>query len=348
VRLHRTIRQGLFAGALLLGVPSAAFAEDPKAPPADPGAGAAAADEQAARFLNEGNKAFKEGRFAEAERAYRQAFALKKVYDIAGNLAMSEFAQNKTREAAEHLAFALRLFPITGEPAVREQMQKTFDQCKGAVASIHTTIAPKGAQVFVDGKPAGEAPLADDVFVDVGPHTVEAKLDGYEDGKQDVRADKGAAATVTLTLKALPPKVVVRKEKEQVFVAAPKRSVVPTIVIGGAALVAAGVGGALLGISGSKASSALDITDKLRGSNRRCTTTSADPDCVSLFDGLKSADSLHNAGVGVFIGAGVLAAAAVTYLLLPAPAARKASALSVTATPIAGAGQGGLLLSGAF
>src|SRR4051794_35821512 len=64
-------------------------------------------------YLATGNKAFKAGKFAEAEAAYAQAFALKKVHDIAGNLAMAEFAQGKTRAAAEHLAIALRLFPVT-------------------------------------------------------------------------------------------------------------------------------------------------------------------------------------------------------------------------------------------
>src|SRR5438093_3313226 len=78
------------------------------------------------KYLAAGNKAFKAGKFAEAEEAYAQALALKKVHDIAGNLAMAEFAQGKMRAAAEHLAFALRLFPVTGEPAARDQMQKTF------------------------------------------------------------------------------------------------------------------------------------------------------------------------------------------------------------------------------
>src|SRR5689334_13313846 len=92
--------------------------------------------EKTRKYLAAGNKAFKAGKFADAEEAYAQAFALKKVHDIAGNLAMAEFAQGKMRPAAEHLAYALRLFPVTGEPAARDQMQKTFDQCKGSVGTV--------------------------------------------------------------------------------------------------------------------------------------------------------------------------------------------------------------------
>ncbi len=77
-----------------------------------------------------GNRAFKEGRFDAAEKAYEAAFALEKGYDIAGNLGAAELAQGKHREAAQHLAFTLRLFPITGDPALRERMKKAFEQCR--------------------------------------------------------------------------------------------------------------------------------------------------------------------------------------------------------------------------
>ncbi len=149
VKLHRSIGPALLLAAAL-SAPSAAGAADPKGS-FGAKAGAAAAtppppptgtvDERASKWLSMGNKAFKEGKFAEAEKAYHEAFVLKQVYDIAGNLAMAEFAQSKHRDAAEHLALAIRLFPVTGEPATREQMQKTFDQCKGKVGAVKVVVS---------------------------------------------------------------------------------------------------------------------------------------------------------------------------------------------------------------
>ena len=131
--------------SILASSPGVAWAGPPetaKPPPAtgdgpagDPPAGASA-DEQAAHWLAAGNKAFKEGRFAEAERAYRQAFAVKKGFDIAGNLGAAELAEGKLRECAQHLAFTLRNFPLTGEPALREQMNRAYQQCRRGAGAV--------------------------------------------------------------------------------------------------------------------------------------------------------------------------------------------------------------------
>lgn len=337
--------------------PGAAWAADGKAASpaktAPPAAAAPAAptgtdDARAAKWLSEGNKAFKDGKFAEAEKAYREAFALKPVYDIAGNLAMSEFAQSKHRDAAQHLALAIRLFPVTGEPATKEQMQKTFDQCKGHVGTVKVEIATvRGAQVSVDGKVFGEAPLADDVFLEPGKHTISVTAKGYKDASKSVDVVKGAASVVKLDLVLLPPEVVVKNGPDTP--PPPPRSKKPAIALGAVAVIAAGVGGAMLGISGGKASDAREQAAALKGT--RCVAppgTNTNAACTTLVDTANSADGLHNAGIGLFIGAGVAGVAAVTYLLLPPKAAKKASSTGVRATPLVSTDGAALLVSGSF
>lgn len=49
-----------------------------------------------------------------------------------------------------------------------------------------------------------------------------------------------------------------------------------------------------------------------------------------------------------FVGAGALAAGALTYLLWPAPEAKQAGSAVWRAAPVASAGHGGLVLSGTF
>jgi hypothetical protein len=124
---------------------------------------------------------------------------------------------------------------------------------------------------------------------------------------------------------------------------------VPAIVLGGVAVIAAGVGGALLGVAGGKASDARDQATALKGV--RCTPppgTNTNAGCTTLVDTANSADSLHNAGIGLFIGAGVAGVAAVTYLLLPPRAAKKASSTGVRATPLVGPDGAALMVSGSF
>jgi hypothetical protein len=356
----------MLVAAALAATPGAARAADTKtAPPpaktttgptpakqAAPAATAAAPsgtdDERAAKWLSEGNKAFKDGKFAEAEKAYKEAFALKPVYDIAGNLAMSEFAQSKHRDAAEHLALAIRLFPVTGEPATREQMQKTFDQCKGHVGSVKVEIATvRGAQVSVDGKVFGEAPLADDLFLDPGHHTISVTAKGYKDASKSVDVQKGIASVVKLDLVLLPPEVVVKNGPEAPP-PPPPRSKKPAIALGVVAAVALGVGGALLGVGSGKKGDASTLHDQILGDKDACVPSAGNFDaarCPTLKSQLDSAYTLQNVGGVTMVIGGAAAIAAVTYLLLPAPR-HKESPLKVA--PVAGREQSGFVVSGSF
>lgn len=345
MKIHRSLGPALLVVAAFASTSGAAWAADTK-PAVDAKAAPAkgSTDEQAAKWLAQGNLAFQDGKFTEAEKAYREAFALKPVYDIAGNLAMSEFAQSKHRDAAEHLALAIRLFPLTGDPATRDKMQKTFDQCKGHVGTVKVNVATvRGAQVSVDGKVFGEAPLADDLFLDPGTHTISVTAKGYKDALKSVNVQKGVSSIVKLDLVLLPPDAVVRNGPDQ------PRSKMPAIALGGVAIVAAVVGGALLGVAGGKASDANDQAAKLKGA--RCVAppgTNTNAACTTLVNTASSADTLHNAGIGMFIGAGVAGVAAVTYLLLPPRAAKKASSTGVRATPLVGPEGAALLVSGSF
>jgi hypothetical protein len=359
VKLDRSLGSALFVVAALALTPGAAWAADgkasstkaaaPPAPAAAPAAPAGTDDARAAKWLSEGNKAFKDGKFAEAEKAYKEAFALKPVYDIAGNLAMSEFAQSKHRDAAQHLALAIRLFPVTGEPATKEQMQKTFDQCKGHVGTVKVEIATvRGAQVSVDGTVAGEAPLADDLFLEPGKHTISVTAKGYKDASKSVDVQKGVASMVKLELVLLPPEVVVKNGSDTP--PPPPRSKKPAIALGAVAVVALGVGGALLGVGAGKKGDAGTLHDQILGDKNGCVPGSGNLDkrCGDLKSQLDSAYMLQNVGGATMAIGGAAAIAAVTYLLWPAPKAKKDQALPLAVTPVTGREQSGFLITGSF
>ena len=341
--------------------PRLASAAPPDAPPGTPSGPAASADEQAAQLMSAGNRAFKEGRFAAAEEAYEAAFALKKGYDIAGNLGAAELAQGKHREAAQHLAFTLRLFPITGDPALREQMKKAFEQCQKEVGALRVKVAPAGAAVRVDGapvtaedaskvasapaSPAGEAPRVDEIFVDPGEHLVEAALDGYTGAPQRVSVAKGASVEVTIALTPLPPPAPPPPPP-----APPKRSLVPGFVLAGVSGAAIIGGAAFLGVSASKRNDAEAAGAVIMMAHKSCIPGASNYDtvrCPPLLDTLHADDTFHDVAVGVFVGAGVAGASAIAYSLW-AQARPRPSGHDVRVTPVLGSEARGVIVSGAF
>jgi hypothetical protein len=323
VRPHRFAWFGAAALATCFAVSTAARAEDP--PPGQAGASAPDADAQAAKWLKVGNAAFKAGDFAGAEKAYREAFAVKRGYDIAGNLGTAELAQGKLREAAQHLAFTLRLFPITGEPGVREQMQKAYDQCRQSVSAVRVKLDVKGAQVLVDGAPVGEAPLL---------------------------VEKGAEGEVTLVLTAIPHAVttVVRE------VQARRRSLAPGLALAGVAVVGVGAGVAFLSVSSAKKSDAENTRANLLHAHESCVTGAANfagqTSCGNVASSFKADDTFHDAAVGAFVVGAAAAVGTALYFLWPvkrtAPAAQT-GLREIRVTPVvAGSKDGGLLVSGSF
>ena len=303
------------------------------------------ADEEAAHWLAAGNKAFKEGKFAEAERAYREAFAVKKGYDISGNLGAAESKQGKLRECAEHLAYTLRSFPITGEPGLREQISRAYEQCRRGAGAVRVDLEVRGATVLVDGVPAGEAPLLDEVFVEPGEHVFEARLDGYTGAPRRVAVERGGAVSVTLPLTPVPPpsKVVVQ------VVPARRRSVIPGLGLAALAVVGLGGGAAFLGASAGKRSDAGALSTQIFARGGSCVpgaSNDAAGRCPTLHGALRADDAFHDVAVSAFVVGGAAAAATAAYFLWPRRAPTSGPELRVI--PAVGAGQGAVVFSGSF
>lgn len=303
--------------------------------------------EGAATLLQRGNEAFKEGRFPEAEQAYREALAQRRGYDIAGNLGVVLLAQGKHREAASHLAFTLRLFPITGDPAVRARMERAFARCREAVGAVRVSVPVSGAVVWVDGAPAGESPLADEVFVDPGSHEIEARLEGYAGRAERVTVEKGALVSLSLSLTPVVKETV---RLVRVPVRDKPRSRLPAALLGAAGVVGVGVGGALWALSAGRRGEAESLRAGMLRDGASCVKGADNHDerrCPELARALRADDTFHDAAVGAFIVGGAALGAAAAYLFWPA---RRADSVApaVRVSPTLGAAGGVVLVSGGF
>lgn len=251
-----------------------------------------------AELYKQANALYDAQKLTEAEALYREAWALKRPYDVACNLGALELDLGNAREAAEYLAHALRSFPARGEASVYDRIKARFALARAKVGGVRVRVNVAGAFVTVDGRALGQEPVDGEVFVNPGVVAIRATAPGFEPAQRSVTVQKGSSAVVTLTLTT------------------PQRSLTPGIVLGAGAGVAVVAGAALL------AQRAAEPSDASR------------------------AGTFTNAGVGLLLGAGALAAATVAYFVWPAATPTRSNALGVV--PTVSASSAGVLFSGSF
>ncbi len=324
----------LFSLALcgLLGSPAVALAGDVPAAEKQ-------RSERAAELYKQANKLYDDQKLGQAESLYRQAWEIQKTYAIASNLGALELDLGKAAAAADLLRYALAHFPPKGKPETRAALEARMEKAKKLAGTLRVKVGSPGAEVFVDGKSAGTAPLADDVFVEPGSHTVVARLRDRADAKQVVQSTAGSVKEVTLTLAAAPTKPVVAEP--------PAKLPLPGIVMAVTGVVGLGIGGAFVGLAGANRADALRQHDKLTAAGVTCPAGSAE--CNALHGMTSRADTFGNTGIGLLIGSGALAAAGAAYILWPStqPSAKKKDT-AIHATFGASPAGGGVTLVGAF
>lgn len=352
--MERVMKRGCWVtgcSALLVvwaGFGGAVFAQGLGAPPKAQGAAKAEAAplmDPAEEHFRKGNALYKEGKWAEAEGEYEKALSLRKTHDVAANLGHAELRQGKWTEAAEHLAFSVRSWPMTGNAEKRAFAQKGLEEARGKVGALEVRVSAAGAEVMVDGKRVGLSPLEVEVFVEPGAHGVEAKLAGHEDAREAVEVGAGASKVVELSLKR-------KAEAGPVGPVEPpvkKRSLVPAVVLGGVAVAGAGAAiGMFVGVNG-KVVDARDTAQQIRAEGGTCKEGAQVHSRCELLESDKSTGrTLAGFVVGSTVVGGLAAASAIVYLAWPAPSgsAKNASA-RVGFGPVIGSG-GRVVISGSF
>lgn len=300
-----------------------------------------AAMDKADELYRQGNEAYKQNKLKDAYGFYRDAWNLKKSYDIAGNLGAVELAINMPRDAAEHLLHSLRQFPANGKPEARDKTRQRLEEALKQIGTVFIKVSVDGADVLIDGRSIGKAPLEQEVFVEPGGRKVEAKIDGYEPASQTLQVGKGTTHQVSLKLKktAPPPPVAVTPTRPS--------WTVPVIVVG-ASLAAAsfGTGIGLFVASGAKGSEADEKLAELKRTHGAIPCPAA-PGCSEVKDLRADHDTFHNVAIGTFVLGGVFAAATVSSVFLLGPKRSKTEP-EVRVAPAVGPTSRGLFVTGSF
>ena len=339
------------------------------AQPAPQATGAAAVDDvrKADELFHEANRLVKAKQWAEAEVKFQAAWALNPTYDVALNLGQTQYRLGKSRDAAEHLAFAVRNWPLVGKREPREVAEQRVNELRQVLTVLTIRVNEPGATILVDGRMVGRAPLDLEVFVDPGSRTIEAKLAGHEDAKQIVTASKGAALAVMLKLTvpgavaSAAPTVAPTASASAVLPPVPSGSTTPIVPVGAGGpskpvLITGGVVTGLAVVAGvvftvlanGKATDAQTQLSSLVQSNgsAACTGTQVPTGCSELHNMDHAKDTFANAALWSFVGGGAVGAATLIFAIAAAPAGPPKAGVRVA--PIVTAQGGGVMVGGSW
>jgi hypothetical protein len=259
---------------------------------------------KARQLYAEGVKAYQLARWEEARASFLAAWALAKHYTIAGNLADCEMRLGLYRDAAEHLAYYVREVAKDGSstPDERKDGQRHYDEARAKVASVVVRVNVPAADLYVDGKSIGKSPLVSPLFLDAGPHELEARSEGYLSAKTTVDAKVGTSRDIALELKrayVVPPVLPPSGGPSPVWIA-----VSGALAVGG---LGAGIG--FTAAANGKSSDAETIGAKLPGRSF-CTgkpLAAFTSDCSTLKATLSQQSTMSNAALVSFAAGGAFA-----------------------------------------
>jgi tetratricopeptide (TPR) repeat protein len=339
-------------GCIIILATLLAFEREAASQPILPGEEAA---KLADAYFLRGKALLKEGNVKEAYKQYKAAWDLKKSYDIAANLGNVEYELGMPRDAAEHLSFSVRNAAVTVTQDRLDKIKKLLDQSKMLVGAVAVQVNLVGADILVDGELVGRSPLSDELYVDPGPRTIEARLPGHEPAKQTVDCARASLQTISLTLKpievlpdtgdARPPGTGAPTPGGKV----PQRSVIPVRIGIGVAAAGAALGLTSVIISSVRSADADSLHAELAGeppNTSACNQGMLQGSCDKLKSAYVDAGSFRNLAIISFATAGVAALATLTYVLIPERA--PASTGQVRASFHVGPAGGGLMFHGRF
>lgn len=195
---------GRFCVIVALLMFSAVVIRSTPAQAAEPAASARAPDPTAAEHLRRATRARLGKRWAEAADAYRIAYEIEPRPEIAGELGVCLVHLGRHREAAEMLLVSLE------DPAVlpeeqRRRFAKAQQQAEREVAAVAISANPATAEILIDGRSLGPPLGTYLIYLDPGPHTLQARLAGYEDAVAHLDAKSGTTERISLPLRERRP-----------------------------------------------------------------------------------------------------------------------------------------------
>jgi tetratricopeptide (TPR) repeat protein len=161
---------------------------------------AAGARQEAQSLLARGNEAARQGSYLEALDLFRKAYAAFPSPKIHFNLAETCHELGRLVEAFDHYEAFVRDVGREEMPEQWARARERINKLQGETATVQLQANVVGAQVNVDGRPAGETPLTRPLRLLPGPHTIVVTRAGYERQVVELTLVGGGAASPRVKL----------------------------------------------------------------------------------------------------------------------------------------------------
>lgn len=165
---------------------------------------------RARELYAEGQKAFRAGEFAKAQRAFEDAY--RAVPNPVVLLSIAE-SQVRTEDYAGALASLRQYLSEKPGAADRAQVEAQIANLEAKPGFVSLESAPPGAMIWVDGENTGYL-TPNELSLRAGPHTIALTLDGFERFEQPVEVEIGSRQRLSITLTPEAPPVVAEPEPE--------------------------------------------------------------------------------------------------------------------------------------
>lgn len=135
-----------------------------------------------------------------ARQLFIEAWELSRSFDVAGNLGHVELELGRYREAAEHLDYSVRHWPVGESRTLLEDMRGKLKQAKAHVGTVRISVDPPDAHILVDDVDQGIVPAGGNVYVEPGLRTFQAEREGAASEHEFLKARAGEEYTLNLAL----------------------------------------------------------------------------------------------------------------------------------------------------
>jgi len=221
-----------------------------------------AADVTAARDLFiEGSELAEQGRWSEARERYERSLALKRAAITLYSLGVAQKSTGRLVEALESFRAFLAEASSPATSHYEAAARAAVAELEKRIARLDVTIEPAvpGVTVHIDGAAVPAAALGRARVVDPGAHVVAAVAAGWREARAEVKLAEGERASVKLVLERVPASVLggaARGNGSAGAGASPAlldgasgRALPVVLIAGGGALLGAGIGLGLAGVS---------------------------------------------------------------------------------------------------
>jgi hypothetical protein len=283
-------------------------------------------EERRRTLYQQGKEAIKAQHWLDAKNRLTDAWTIRPSYDVALLLAQAEYNLEHFAESAQYLTYYFRNVSAKENEKNLSNAKLAFEAAKAKVGSVAVT-GPQGAEILVDGKVVGTAPLDRNAFVRPGKRIFEARL-GEAKAQQEVLAVAGQEQQVALRFEEPAPSAGPATIASTATIDAglptqpsliapeppPKRSLVPVYVGAGVAAVGLGAGIGFALAAGNDGDD-IDALHEKNGPSGCFDETSAD--CAAQKDAAQSRDRHITYEVIGFSIAGAALIGTATYLFWP-------------------------------